>query len=261
MWGQKWGQMIWGRASTAVPALPTGMLLLLGGLLLYVGYRMGRQKRASRLLAGMIGLGIALLPVAIVRATTVFGVLWTFTDGTVAEATQVNQNFQAVANEINNLRNQTAILTDCDFRPRVSASSTECGLSNGGTTIITPGADGALIGAVRVPQNATITSVDVWVTDNSAAANLQACLAGMADAFGSYDFATPCVTTSGSAGIQKVTITALNGGVVQGGVQADQATETFEIFIFSNDNSGNSVSWPADFSLYVRSAYVHYQLP
>jgi hypothetical protein len=254
MWGQSWGQMIWGKqASAAVPALPGGMLLLLAGLLLWVGYRMGRRQHAPRLMAVAIGFGLALVPIAIVHATSTFGVPFSFTNGTVADATQVNQNFSALTAEINALRNQTSVLTDCDFGSR-AGTLVDCALGNGGASIVAPG-DNALVSAVRVPQGATITSADVWVGDTNTSTNLRVCLWGMFDSSGGFDQSIPCAFSSGSGGIQKLTITP-SGGVVQGN------NLSYEIVVFPSDSSGNIVSvWPTDVSLTVRSAYLHYQLP
>jgi hypothetical protein len=254
MWGQTWGQMIWGKqTAAAVPALPGGMLLLLAGLLMFVGYRMGRRQRAPRWMAGAIGLAVALVPVAIVHATSTFGVPFTFSNGTVADATQVNQNFAAVATEMNSLRNQTAVTTECDFHGRASNVIVDCGGGNGGASIVAPG-DNALVGPVRVPQGATITSVDVWVGDTNTSVNAHVCLWGVFDAFGGFDESIPCANSSGAPGIVKLTITAPTGTIQGNG-------ESYEIFAFPNDASGNFVSWPTDVSLTLRTAYVHYQSP
>jgi hypothetical protein len=236
--------------------MPGGMLLLLAGLLLFVGYRMGRRQRAPRWLACAIGLAVALVPIAVVRATTTFGVPFTFTNGTVADATQVNQNFSAVTTEINNLRNQTAVLVESDFRPRTSSEPVSFDLGNGGAFISgTPNGDGTLTGAVRVPQGAVITSIDVWVTDLNSSVNVQACLWGLFDASGGYDESTPCATTTGAPGIIKTTVVPLSGGVVQG------TGLNYEVLVFSVDGSGTHIPWPTDGTITVRSAYVHYQVP
>lgn len=254
MWGQSWGQMIWGSHATAVPAVPGGILLLLAGLLLFVGYRVGRRRHAPRWMALAIGLGVALVPIAIVHATSTFGVPISFTNGTVADANQVNQNFSAVATEINSLRNQTSVLTDCDFRARSSTQLVQCGSGQGGASLAAPG-DNALMAAVRVPSGATITGADVWVADTNASVNLKVCLWAPLDNLGTFDMNSfTCASTSGAPGIVKLTLTA-NFAVVQGN------NESFEFFISTTDSSGNSVSWPTDASLAVRSAYVHHQLP
>jgi hypothetical protein len=247
--------MIWGKQSTAaVPALPGGMLLLLAGLLLLVGYWMGRRRRAPRWMALGIGLGVALLPIAIVHATSTFGVPNTFANGTVADATQVNANFTAVVNEINALRNQTSVLTDCDFKARTSTQSVSCGSGGGGATLAAPG-DDVLMAPVRVPSGATLTGADVWVQDSNASVNVKVCVWAPLDNLGTYDMGSfTCATTSGSPGIVKLTLSAI-GSPIQGN------NESFEYIFIAVDASGNPTSWPTDFTLFARTAYTHYQLP
>jgi hypothetical protein len=246
--------MIWGRQTTAaVPALPGGMLLLLAGLLLFVGYRMGRRRRAPRWMAVAVGLGLALVPLAVVHATSTFGVPFTFTNGTVADATQVNSNFTAVANELNALRNQTAVVGECEFQGRDTLTRVVCGFGGGGASIDNPG-DNALVGPLHVPTGAAITSIDIWVTDTNTSTNLSVCMWGLFDSFGSYDHSVPCAATSGAPGIVKLTITPPSGTVQGSG-------ESFELFVLPSDSSGNFVAWPTDFSLAARTAYVHYQSP
>jgi hypothetical protein len=90
MWGQNWGQMIWGQLA-AVPAVDFGGALLLGALLGVVAVRSLRGAR-PRTIATVL-LGLALLVPLSARAVT----LITFTNGTVADANQVNANFAALA--------------------------------------------------------------------------------------------------------------------------------------------------------------------
>jgi hypothetical protein len=90
MWGLDWGQMIWGRsASVAVPALGFWGTLLLGAVLGAVGVR---RLRGRARMAGAAALALALLLPISARALP-----FTFTNGTVADATQVNANFAALA--------------------------------------------------------------------------------------------------------------------------------------------------------------------
>jgi hypothetical protein len=243
--------MVWGNPA-AVPALPGPLLLLLAGLLLFAGYWMGRRRRAPRWMALTIGIVVALAPIAIVRATTIFSLPFSFVNGTVADATQVNANFSAVTGEINNLRNQTSVLSECDFRPRTGGTVT-CGFNFGGAYISVSAGDPVLVSAVRVPSGATITSVDVKVSDSNNSSNLRVCLFGVFDT-GGYDENIPCVSSSGAPGFQNVTI-PVTSVAVQG------SSETFELFVFSTDNSNNLAIWPSDGSLTVRTAYVHYQTP
>jgi hypothetical protein len=88
MWGLNWGQMIWGQVA-AVPALSFWAVILLAAVLGAWGVRRLRSPRPR--MAGMIALALALLLPISARALP-----FTFTNGTVADANQVNANFAAV---------------------------------------------------------------------------------------------------------------------------------------------------------------------
>jgi hypothetical protein len=240
--------MIWG-GQQAVPALSGGMLLLLSLLLLVVGYRMGKRARAPRWLPWLTGLGAALLPTAVVRAAT-FTVPVVFSNGTIADAKQVNQDMSAIAAEIDSLRKPTAVVTECEFRPRIGTAGYVCGMGPGGA-VITDGNNGGMVGPLHVPQGATITGVDIFVTDTSPTVDLQICMWAPLDSFGSYDMSVPCVTTSGAPGTTKLTIAST---AVQGN------GEGFELIVSSRDAGNNPVAWPAN-NMAIRTAYVHYEVP
>jgi hypothetical protein len=89
MWGLNWGQMIWGQA-VPVPTLGFWGLIVLAAVLGALGVRRLRGGRPR--LAGGLALGLALLVPISARALP-----FTFTNGTVADATQVNANFAALA--------------------------------------------------------------------------------------------------------------------------------------------------------------------
>jgi hypothetical protein len=245
--------MIWGGGAHPVPAVPAAMQIGLAFALLVIGYTVGRRRRAPRWLAGIVAIAAALLPIAAARATT-FTVPFTFTNGTVADATQVNQNFATVSTEVDRLRKQTAVVTDCAFRPHFSQAQTICGTGQGGI-YITNGYTGELSAPLYVPQGATITSAEVWVSDTNATQNIQVCLKAELDNAGFFDATGPCASTSGAPGIVKLTITpqpALTHGV----------GEAFQIAAFSVDGGGNVGLWPTQGdSLTVRTAYVHYEVP
>ena len=94
-WGENWGTMIWGSAA-AVPS----MGWLGGGLLvaLLVVTGLWRMKRVSRQVGLTLSLFI-LVPLLIApHITTWNGLTWyTFINGEVANADEVNQNFSALA--------------------------------------------------------------------------------------------------------------------------------------------------------------------
>jgi hypothetical protein len=81
--------MIWG-GTTAVPALSTWAAIVLGALLLAFGVRRLRGPRPR--VVGALALALAVLVPLSARALP-----FVFANGTVADATQVNANFAALA--------------------------------------------------------------------------------------------------------------------------------------------------------------------
>jgi hypothetical protein len=90
MWGLKWGQLLWGTAQQA-PAMGFWSALILGAVVGLLGIRVLRGARPPVVaaLAVVITLGLPLVARALPSINT-------FTNGTVADATQVNANFSAV---------------------------------------------------------------------------------------------------------------------------------------------------------------------
>lgn len=91
MWGQSWGQLIWGNGvgkPFAAPAVGLWGVLLFGFLLGVVAVVLLRSGRRT-------GLGLFLL-LLLIPISAVAGVPNVFTNGTVADANQVNANFAAV---------------------------------------------------------------------------------------------------------------------------------------------------------------------
>jgi hypothetical protein len=89
MWGQNWGQLVWGKAA-AVPVLGWWGALLLGAVLGVLGVRFLR-KVPPRTAAWFVMALALLIPLAAAA-----NLPFTFTNGTVADANQVNANFAAV---------------------------------------------------------------------------------------------------------------------------------------------------------------------
>jgi hypothetical protein len=89
MWGLQWGQFLWGR-STPIPAIGFWGTMLLGAVLGVVGVRLLRGAKPRTL--GALALGLALIVPLTARAIT----LISFTNGTLADANQVNANFAAL---------------------------------------------------------------------------------------------------------------------------------------------------------------------
>jgi hypothetical protein len=90
MWGQNWGQMVWGGVN-AVPAISVWGLLLLGGLLAILGLRQIKARPRT------IGLAALVLLFAIPLTAKALSLPFAFTNGTVADASQVNADFAALA--------------------------------------------------------------------------------------------------------------------------------------------------------------------
>jgi len=161
MWGQNWGQMIWG--GTPVPAIGFWGTLLLGAVLGAVGvsFLRGRKPRT----VGAIVLALALIIPISARAIT----LITFTNGTIADANQVNANFAALNpvsnfNEMNSapaIGAQSDLLSPTFVAPRamtctVSAeSSIIAGSSPAGTAFVRAikSENGVISFASAPPQN------------------------------------------------------------------------------------------------------------
>jgi hypothetical protein len=88
MWGQTWGQLIWGQAAS-VPSLGWWGALLLGVLLGMVAAHTLRGARAR-------AIGAFVLAIAFIVPIAAHALPFTFSNGTIADANQVNANFEAV---------------------------------------------------------------------------------------------------------------------------------------------------------------------
>ncbi len=87
-WGENWGEMVWGAA--AVPVLGPWSVAFLAGLVVGVAAVATRARRVK----GALILSLLLaLPLAALAVTLPF----TFQNGTVADADEVNANFEALA--------------------------------------------------------------------------------------------------------------------------------------------------------------------
>lgn len=91
MWGSStWGQMVWG--GTVVPSLPLGMLVVLMlACFLAGGYFLHPTRHDQR--NTIVALLLSAIPLSVGAVTLPYA----FTNGTIADATQVNANFAAVA--------------------------------------------------------------------------------------------------------------------------------------------------------------------
>ena len=109
MWGEKWGEMIWGNPNAIIPvAIPIdGVWLFILGIIIGASASaiMARGNNWARLTSLSI---ILLLPVVAVFAVNL---PHTFTNGTVADADEVNANFEALANNSNSNTYKVSIPT------------------------------------------------------------------------------------------------------------------------------------------------------
>jgi hypothetical protein len=93
MWQQNWGDMIWGGVA-AVPAINSMALLALGAALGLIGRFMIKKGGFARLSAL---LGLALLVISVPLTVRALSLPHIFSNGTVADAGQVNANFSSLA--------------------------------------------------------------------------------------------------------------------------------------------------------------------
>jgi hypothetical protein len=203
MWGLNWGQMIWGQG-TPVPTLGFWGLMVLLAALGALGVRRLRGGRPR--LVGGIALGLLLLMPISARALP-----FTFTNGTVADADQVNANFAAVASAQVVGPSASANLVDL-----VSNGGSLCNGQTGSTTLpLRIGPDG--IGdffTIPTGQTLVVNSVTVQVnsTQPSVVVRIQRINNG---SNGPTDFAVvPIVGNVGS-----VTLTYPTGSIYGPGTQ------------------------------------------
>jgi hypothetical protein len=93
MWGEDWGTMIWG-SLVAVPTMGPFASTFLVGALAGAGVVLHR-KPLSKAQASIAILALAIVPL-VAAATTV---PHTFQNGTVADADEINENFEAILGE------------------------------------------------------------------------------------------------------------------------------------------------------------------
>ena len=92
MWGEKWGEMLWGNI-IPVPLMSPGGLALLVGAFLILGVVM-RRRHAPQW--AMLTLGAMVVVVPLAAYASSLTVTHTFVNGTIADADEVNANFSDV---------------------------------------------------------------------------------------------------------------------------------------------------------------------
>jgi hypothetical protein len=248
--------MVWTTVA-AVPGLSVGALALLSLLLLVVGYRAGQRKPLPRWAPWVVGVAAVAFPLAAAWATPIT-LPYIFTNGTTADATQINADFSTVVNAINGLKRQTSVVTACEFEPPDSHTWHLCA---GYGAYISDNSAGGLRAPIHVPAGAVISSVDVWVEDSSNnGVELQVCLLSLSNNTIGEGKVT-CATTSGAPGITKLTITP-SGSLAQGTEAAASSALSLiaDSVIFDSEfGTWDGTGW--NVNLKVHAAYVHYDLP
>ncbi len=132
-WGESWGSMVGGAVAPAVPSLGgVGGALLVA---LLVGLAWWRPK--SRRAVAALGLLLALTPSPVAEAQGVDSILLTsFSNGSVADADEVNANFAALVAAVQELQAATQMFLTMDACP-AGYDSVEDGYIKLGSTGLT----------------------------------------------------------------------------------------------------------------------------
>ena len=111
-WGDNWGEFDWGLLSTPVPTLGGwGALLLVTALLTFAVRVISKRRGTSATLVTFVAVLVPLAGLA-----TTIGMPNTFSNGTTADADEVNANFDVLVNESNT---QDTRITDLESGPPV----------------------------------------------------------------------------------------------------------------------------------------------
>ncbi len=129
MWGENWGHFHWG-SPVNMPALGPVGFLILGCLLGVSGVLLLRSGRKT---AGALAAFLVLVPFTAFATTVPF----IFTNGTVADATQVNANFTALTPIIGSNNGFASSAFDNGTTPWVFASSPDFTAPRNLTCIVT----------------------------------------------------------------------------------------------------------------------------
>jgi hypothetical protein len=125
-WGENWGEMTWGVTSTPVPMLDGwGLLLLSAGLLAVATLTIAKRRGARMTLVILVSLAV---PLAAYAATISLPNI--FSNGTTADANEVNANFDTLVLESNAQDTRLSTLEATDITGITAGS----GLTGGGTS-------------------------------------------------------------------------------------------------------------------------------
>ena len=196
-WGENWGVMVWGAAPSAVPSIDGLGLGLLALVLIGLAIRGLRPRATLGLMVLASFVGAADLAEAQVTIPN------TFSDGTPALASEVNQNFQALASAVNAADCATAADVVCN---PASVSCPACdtlgsynqGFTDGGNGVDITSDNAAVCTTAGGTYDAGTDSCSVDITtDNAAAEAVAAAAAGNAactQAGGTWDAGTSTCT-------------------------------------------------------------------
>ena len=119
MWGiDDWGAMLWGGSSQVPLMSPLGVAVLV--ILLVAGGVVMQRRHAPRWAIWALGAALV-IPLAAYAGTTALPN--TFTNGTVADANEVNANFDALVAELNSQNARIAALEALHSPPSACASA------------------------------------------------------------------------------------------------------------------------------------------
>ena len=202
-WGENWGVMVWGAAPSAVPSIDGLGLGLLVLVLIGLAIRGLRSRATLGLMVLASFVGAADLAEAQVTIPN------TFSDGTPALASEVNQNFQALASAVNAADCATAADVVCNSScpacpscPAAPACDTlgsyNQGFTDGGNGVDITSDNAAVCTTAGGTYDAGTDSCSVDITtDNAAAEAVAAAAAGNAactQAGGTWDAGTSTCT-------------------------------------------------------------------
>ena len=200
-WGDNWGVMVWGAAPSAVPSIDGLGLGLLALVLIGLAIRGLRSRATLGLMVLASFVGAADLAEAQVTIPN------TFSDGTPALASEVNQNFQALASAVN--ASDCATAADVVCNPALSCPAAPAcdtlgsynqGFTAGGNGVDITSDNAAVCTTAGGTYDAGADSCSVDITtDNAAAEAVAAAAAGSAactQAGGTWDAGTSTCTPS-----------------------------------------------------------------
>ena len=167
-WGDNWGVMVWGAAPSAVPSIDGLGLGLLALVLIGLAIRGLRSRATLGLMVLASFVGAADLAEAQVTIPN------TFSDGTPALASEVNQNFQALASAVN--ASDCATAADVVCNPALSCPACDTlgsynqGFTNGANLIDITSDNAAVCTTAGGTYDAGTDSCSVDITTDNAAA-------------------------------------------------------------------------------------------